>query len=65
MLRGNNFYDLCHFTHIFSIKAIEGVRADHIYCLYPLAAKICYASEAFHSGALRELASSESFLVRD
>jgi hypothetical protein len=51
------------FTHIFSIKAVEGVRVDHIYCPYLLAIKICYASEAFCLEAIHELASAKSFLV--
>jgi hypothetical protein len=52
-LCGNNFYNSRRFARISSIKAIEGVWADHIYCLHLLAAKICCASEAFRSGALQ------------
>jgi hypothetical protein len=55
-LCGNIFNGLCWFTHVFSIKAAEGVRADHIYCSYLLVAKISCTSEASHSKALRKLA---------
>jgi hypothetical protein len=44
---------------------VEVVRADHIYCLHLPAAKTRCASEALCLEALRELASAESFLVRD
>jgi hypothetical protein len=64
-LGGNNFNDMLHFAHIFSIKAAEAVRTDHIYCLHLPATKIRYASEALCLGALRELALAESTLVRD
>jgi hypothetical protein len=59
---GPHFNNPHGFTHIFSIKAVEGGDGRSYYCLHLLTAKIYCASEAFRSVALRELASAESSL---
>jgi hypothetical protein len=63
--RREQFNDQRRFTRIFSIKAAKGERTYHIYCLHLPAAKFRCASEALCLETLRELALTESFLVRD
>jgi hypothetical protein len=48
-------------THLLvNIKAVEWVRAGHIYCHQPHVAKIFYASKAFHPLLLRKPVSTKT-----
>jgi hypothetical protein len=65
LLRGNIFGDPCCFACVFSIKATEGVSADHIYCPHLHVAKIFCASKASHPPVLWKPTSIEPLLEKN